>query len=70
MIYFLTPKNFSSYEVNERNRERLKNNRNIAEINGVYLKPPILKDKHLKPVGLGDQETIPSGTNLETILCV
>lgn len=70
MIYFLTPKNFSSYEVNERNGKWLKNNSNIAELSGAYLKPLILKDKNLKPVCLGDQEIIPSGTNFETILCV
>lgn len=43
---------------------------NTAEINGVYLKPLILKDKYLKAVGLGDQETIPTGINLGTISCV
>lgn len=67
MIYFLTPKNFSSYEVNKRNGKWLKNNSNTAEINGVHLKPLILKDKYLKAVGLGDQETIPSGVNFGTI---
>lgn len=70
MIYFLTPKNFSSYEVNERKGKWLKNNSNIAELGGAYLKPLILKDKNLKPVCLGDHETIPSGTNFETLLCV
>lgn len=70
MIYFLTPKNFSSYEVNKRNGKWLKNNSNTAETNGVYLKPLILKDKYLKAVGLGDQETIPSGINLGTVPCV
>jgi len=69
MIYFLIPQNFSSYEVNERNEKCFKNYCNTVEINGVYLKPLILKDKRLKTVGLGDQETNPSGTNLETILC-
>lgn len=70
MIYFFTPKNFNSYEVNKRNGKWLKNNSNTAEINGVYLKPLILKDKYLKAAGLGDQETIPSGINLGTIPCV
>lgn len=70
MIYFFTPKNFSSYEVNKRNGKWLKNNSNRAEINGVYLKPLILKDKYLKAAGLGDRETIPSGINLGTIPCV
>lgn len=70
MIYFLTSKNFSSYEVSKRNGKWLKNNSNIAGINGAYLKPLILKDKYLKAAGLGDQETIPSGSNLGTIPCV
>lgn len=70
MIYFLTSKNFSSYGVNKRNGKCLKNNSNIAGINGVYLKLLNLKDKYLKAAGLGDQETILSGSNLGTIPCV
>lgn len=64
MIYFFTPKNFSSYEVNKRNGKWLKNNSSTAEISGVYLKLLVLKDKYLKGAGLGDQETIPSCINL------
>lgn len=56
--------------MNKRNGKWLKNISNTAEVNGVYLKLLILKDKYLKAVGLADPETIPSGVNLGTAPCV